>query len=607
LAASLALADLRHDAAMMGSLIIAIGAVVTPLLLILGLKYGLVETQRQRLLQDPTYREIRPSVVREFDPEFFVELRARPDVAAVIPSILHGASTIRAELGGVITALDLQPTIQGDPLLTENGAVVPGDGEAVLSQTAAERLRATVGQTITLTAARRLRGRNETVATPMRVVAVLEPRGDLLDRVYVPLGFAEDVETWRLGAEVPARGWSGTLPLPYPSFDTILLATAQPLSAADVARMQIGTGVTAVEPASADALSAYPLSGQPAEGLSLYRLRAVGGSLLPDSLVAIANQTRAISGIVLPTVEGVTARLSLTGQPDSAVSVVGMSLADDEAARLGLAAPPWGRETAAERYETIGRILLPGGSMAAVGDMAILRLALGKIALDLPVRVEGTTAGPMAVVPAELIGILRTAVDRRVVLDKNHNVPVLDRPGYRGFRLYAKSIEAVQPLYRDFIVRELEVTAQLADIQRVQALDRGLTRLFWLVAAVGIVGGVACLAASLHGAVQRKRRDYGMLRLLGFTKLQLLVVPLVQAVTVALLAFVLALVAFFVFAALINAVFAADLPVGKRLCWLPASYLLAAGGLTIALAAITAVHASVAVTRIDPAEAIRVE
>ena len=147
----------------------------------------------------------------------------------------------------------------------------------------------------------------------------------------------------------------------------------------------------------------------------------------------------------------------------------------------------------------------------------------------------------------------------------------------------------------------------MADIQRVQALDRGLTRLFWLVAAVGIVGGVASLAASLHGAVQRKRRDYGMLRLLGLTKVHLLSVPLVQAVAVALLSFALALVAFEGFSTLINAVFAADLPIGKRLCWLPASHLIAAGGLTIALAAITAVQAAIAVTRIDPAEAIRVE
>jgi putative ABC transport system permease protein len=56
----LALADLRHDAGFMASLVIGVAAVIAPLLLILGLKFGLVEIQRQCLVQDPVYREMRP-------------------------------------------------------------------------------------------------------------------------------------------------------------------------------------------------------------------------------------------------------------------------------------------------------------------------------------------------------------------------------------------------------------------------------------------------------------------------------------------------------------------------------------------------------------------
>ena len=248
LAAGLAMADLRHDSAMMGSLIIAIGAVVTPLLLILGLKFGLVEPNANGCCR-PSFREIRPTVVREFDPGFFSGLRARPDVAAVIPSILHGASTIRAEVGGTAASLDLESTTAPDPLLDENGARVPAEGEAVLTRTAAEKLHASAGQTVNLVANRRLRGRAENVTTPARIVAILDSRGDALDRVYVPLSYAEDVETWRLGAEVPARGWSGIRPVPPPSYDSILLVTLRPLNDEESARMQIGTGVSRITPA----------------------------------------------------------------------------------------------------------------------------------------------------------------------------------------------------------------------------------------------------------------------------------------------------------------------------------------------------------------------
>ncbi|NGM24310.1 ABC transporter permease, partial [Roseomonas stagni] len=176
-----------------------------------------------------------------------------------------------------------------------------------------------------------------------------------------------------------------------------------------------------------------------------------------------------------------------------------------------------------------------------------------------------------------------------------------------GFRLYARNIEEVAGLVRHLTDQGLEVAAQLGDIQRVQALDRGLTRLFWLVASVGILGGIASLAASLHGAVQRKRREFGMLRLMGLPRTGLLAFPLVQSLAVAVLAFSLALLGFFAFSTLINTVFAADLPLGHRLCHLPPGHIAAAALLTCSLAALASLRAGLVTMRIDPAEAIRVE
>jgi putative ABC transport system permease protein len=258
-------------------------------------------------------------------------------------------------------------------------------------------------------------------------------------------------------------------------------------------------------------------------------------------------------------------------------------------------------------YDSIARVLLPEALGIPAGSGVTLRLTIPGATLDLPVQVAGSIAGEAAVVPAELPGLLRTAVDRRVSMDPDLRMPVLDPPGHRGFRLYARRLDDVPVLHRHFLEREIEVDAKLGDIQRVQALDRGLTRLFWLVAAVGIVGGIACLMASLHGAVQRKRRDLGMLRLLGLPRRHLLAFPLAQAAVIAWLAFGLAVVGFFGFAWIINTVFAADLPVGRQLCLLPAQHLLVAGLLTTAMAQVSAIWAALSVTGIDPAEAIRVE
>jgi putative ABC transport system permease protein len=249
----------------------------------------------------------------------------------------------------------------------------------------------------------------------------------------------------------------------------------------------------------------------------------------------------------------------------------------------------------------------PASAGLAPGSRATLRIKVRSAQLDLPVVVEAPAPGTMAIVPAELPGIVRTAADRPVSFSAGRGIPVMEKPGYRGFRLYARHIDDVAGIYRIFAERDIDVDAKLAAIERVQALDRGLTRLFWLVATVGILGGIACLAASLYGAVQRKRRDFGMLRLLGFTRLELLGFPLVQAVVIAVAAFVLAAIAFAGSAWFINAVFARDLPLGQHLCKLPAGYLAAACALTVALCAASAIHAARAAAQIEPAEAIRVE
>lgn len=65
----LALADLRHEWLLNLCMVLALAAVLTPLLLLLGLKNGVVETMRERLVQDPIYRELKPQETLNLRPE----------------------------------------------------------------------------------------------------------------------------------------------------------------------------------------------------------------------------------------------------------------------------------------------------------------------------------------------------------------------------------------------------------------------------------------------------------------------------------------------------------------------------------------------------------
>jgi putative ABC transport system permease protein len=74
----------------------AVAAVLSPLLLTFGLKYGTIDTLRMRLIQDPRNREIRPMASQAFSHEWFAQMQQRPDVAFIVPMTRQIAATVSA-------------------------------------------------------------------------------------------------------------------------------------------------------------------------------------------------------------------------------------------------------------------------------------------------------------------------------------------------------------------------------------------------------------------------------------------------------------------------------------------------------------------------------
>jgi len=62
----------------------AIAAVLSPLLLMFGLKYGIVDWGRSYLMEDPRYSEIKLLASKSFEKDWFEQMRNRQDVDFVI-------------------------------------------------------------------------------------------------------------------------------------------------------------------------------------------------------------------------------------------------------------------------------------------------------------------------------------------------------------------------------------------------------------------------------------------------------------------------------------------------------------------------------------------
>lgn len=216
----LLLADLRGEWPIAIAQIIVITAVLTPLLVLSGLREGVIGTLIGRLDRDPAMRLITPVATgaNRFDAAWFADVAAWPEVAFVIPSTRLIAGQIdlfRSDDGTAAPAAGrkagelratLVPTAPGDPVTGPDAAAVATPGGVVLSAKAADRLGVAPGDRLTAYVERVRGGRTEPLATPLRVAAVLAAQTDGGTTVYAALPLVEAVQDFRDGKAVPALG-----------------------------------------------------------------------------------------------------------------------------------------------------------------------------------------------------------------------------------------------------------------------------------------------------------------------------------------------------------------------------------------------------------------
>ncbi|WP_231389527.1 ABC transporter permease [Dickeya chrysanthemi] len=171
----LAIRDLIHDRKVALCMVFSLVSVIAPLLLLFGLKNGIVGQLRSNLLNDPRNLEIRMIGNGSYNIEWLTALEQRPDVAFSIPvtRALNTQADIVYDSQRFVMGAEMIPTAAGDPLLA--GLPVPENNrQVVLSAGAAHQLQVQVGDDITLFVSRKRQGENERGRLHMKVAAVLE-------------------------------------------------------------------------------------------------------------------------------------------------------------------------------------------------------------------------------------------------------------------------------------------------------------------------------------------------------------------------------------------------------------------------------------------------
>lgn len=211
-AARLALADLLAERLLAACTVLALAAVLAPLVILAGLRAGVVQGLRELLLEDPRAREVATAANRSFDAALLARLAARPDVAFLAPRTRTLAASLlveRPDAPGAGTRVELIPTAPGDPLLL---AGPEGTDRVVLSASAAARLRVGAGDALAGRLARVLDGRRDSVPLALTVQAVAPPAAFPRDAAFVPLALAVLVEDFQDGRIGPPGGIAALAP-----------------------------------------------------------------------------------------------------------------------------------------------------------------------------------------------------------------------------------------------------------------------------------------------------------------------------------------------------------------------------------------------------------
>jgi putative ABC transport system permease protein len=184
--------------------------------------------------------------------------------------------------------------------------------------------------------------------------------------------------------------------------------------------------------------------------------------------------------------------------------------------------------------------------------------------------------------------------------------PATDAPRYfAGFRLYAGTIDDVANLREGLMNQGIDVRSRLADIQLVQALDRNLSIVFWIIAGIAAVGYGLSFGSSVWANVDRKRRDFSVLRLTGFRTRAIVWFPILQAMLTGALGWLIAAIVFFIVQAGLNALFADTVGSGESVCRLLPVHFIIALVLTLAAASVAAASGGRRLARLEPSLALR--
>jgi len=204
----IAIRQVRHSWLSTACYAIALAAVLAPLLVLYGLRNGVVTEMEARLLGDPETLRIDPLKTGTLPPAVLDGLAAQPGTAFMVPRTRPLSLTVDMETAsGTTVTADLEPTAPGDPLLDPDRIPREGDDAIVLSDALAQNLGRAVGDSVPVLVTRTYQGVHDIAEASLTILDILPASRTARTVGFVTPLLITDTEDFRDGYTVPRRGW----------------------------------------------------------------------------------------------------------------------------------------------------------------------------------------------------------------------------------------------------------------------------------------------------------------------------------------------------------------------------------------------------------------
>jgi putative ABC transport system permease protein len=580
-----AIAEIRSEWLFGLGVSLAICSVLTPMALLWGTKTGIIDTMRSRLLRDPVIRELVGQENVALPVTWFDDMRADPRVAFVTPSVrrisLYGNVSVFE--GNQKTAeVSYLPTGMGDPV---GGGVVWSAEKpempvpCMITSQAADQIGARRGTTVLLEQSRFEGGKSVKAVLKSKVERILEAHESNGMAVFLPLAVIERIEDYKDGQAVPIFGWQKS------ELETLKIYDSVRIKIEDLKDQNFLAN-------SIQTLSEFDdilITGDPAAGNFGVAMRENG--IDHKQMAKIVNIFRSLSPLIRLEAEAPVAGVYSGGLfiPNNLV------LKEEETGWLSIEQiqqldKPQIKPLIATKYLTF-RIMTEDGGYSSVRIIAPDNWSMNKI-----IRYSPRIAGVIGVAKRRSIEFNEETGELRPI-----------RREYPGFRLYAKELEDVKTLRLACADKGIQVSTNEERIQSVLYLDESLGKFLAFIILAGGVGGIGALFTSLYLSIERSRRQFSVLQILGIPRIYVFLSTVFQVTFMVLAGVITSFIFFQMGALLLDSVLAPGSKSSTGVCVLTARNWFALTGAALSSAFISAIFALRRMRFNDPAVVARSE